>query len=119
MYRYKLLYSIVNVDGKNKLMLAYDWLSNYLEGDELQEFLADLTIISVYDEEAIQNGWLTLEPIFENINTDEGTQLTIQIGMNVSRDMTNSPTHQLAHKWVNRFKTDPAVVEFYDEEPYN
>lgn len=117
MYKYRILFSVVNVDGKNKIMLAYTWLEKYLVGDELQEFLAEYEIIKAYDTDAIQQGKLILQPIFETITADNGTQVTIEIGQMVERDIENSPIHTLAHKWVNRFKNDPAVVKFNDEEP--
>jgi hypothetical protein len=116
MDRSRLLYSVVNIDGDHKLMLAYEYLQSYLTGSELEEYLADFEIFYAYEKEAMMQGKLILTPIYETITTQDGDQKTIQIGVEIQRDQS-SPKHELIPKWINRFKNDPAVVKFYDEEP--
>lgn len=116
MNRSRLLYSVVNINGNHRLMLAYDFLQEYLTGSELAEYLADFEIIYEYENEAIQQGKLILTPIYEDITTQNGEQQTIQIGIEIQRD-SSVVVHELIPKWINRFKNDPAMVRFYDEEP--
>lgn len=116
MDRSRLLYSVVNIGGDHRLMLAYDYLLQHLTGSELEEFSADFEIIYTYEKEAMAQGKLILTPIYETITTQDGDQKTIQIGIEIQRDRS-SPKHELIPKWIDRFKNDPAVVKFYDEEP--
>ena len=117
MYKYKILYSLFEINGERKLGLAWDWCQQALTGPELEEFLANYETVNAYDNDAINQGYLILEPLYETISSESGDQVTIQIGFIVTRNIDQMPINPLSYKWVNRFKNSPDVIEFHDEEP--
>lgn len=111
MNHYEIKHSIALIDGKETMTCVKDFLESQLEGAELEEFLSDLAAIREYIAEAESEGKYTYGEIHEDIVTDDGEEITIQVGE--TYDIADDrPWHPYVAKWIEKFSKDPRVIKF-------